>query len=244
MNTAINIEQSIREDMKQAYTTLDWISVNNRIMQEIEDETTRKIMHKEMKNAIQRNKATISNDLDDFANNKAIEGFVKDKNVTIGYVLTFCRKRAALSEKKMGEMIGVSINSIHVIEKADYRAGKYLPTYNMLKKYASYFELDDETFRALIFHTPLSAINYWDEMWQGTKTMNRNTMIKTIRLLKEMTALEVSQKLGMKQPNYTRIENGQKTNLQRILEILSVLDETPDSFLDQLCRYTKMDEYA
>lgn len=241
MTASANTVQSIRESMKKAYTTLDWIAVSNRIMVEIPDEKTRKTLHKEMKNAIQRTKTNINNDSYDFSNDKAIEDFAKDQDVTIGYVLAFCRKRAELSEKKMGELLGVSINSIRVVEKADYRTGTYLPTYKMLEKYAMHFDLDKETRRTIIMHTPLSAINYWDEMWEGTKTMSRSTMIKTIRLLKEMTALEVSQKVGMKQPNYTRIENGQKTNLQRILDILAALNETPDSFLEQICRYTNLD---
>lgn len=228
----------IREEIKKAENTLDWVTVSNKIMNGVADEATRKTLYKEMKAYIKRTKTNIDDSSLDFSNERAIEDFLKNKEITIGYVLAYCRKKAHMGEAIMGKQFGLSITSVRAVEKADYKNGINLPSYEVLTKYASYCEINQKTLREFLMHTPIAAINYWDKMWQNTNTIKVGTMLKNIRLSKNMKATEVSDKLGMQQPNYTRIENGQYASTKKMLEILEVLDETPELFLQKLCQYT------
>lgn len=238
--TTDTVVMSIRQNIKTAVNMLDWITINNRIMEEVADESTRKSLYKEMKNAIQRTKTNLKNTSYPTSNETTLEEFANNEDITIGYVLEYCRKKAQMSETRLGKELNISISCVRAAEKGNYWTGDGMPTYRVLMKYVAFFNIDMSVFRTIMMHTPMAALFYWDEMWEGTNTMSCGAMLKNIRLLKDMTALEVSQALGIQQPNYTRIENGKKTSLKRLVEILEVLDETTDSFLVQISRYTDM----
>jgi len=176
---------SIRNNIKTAVNTLDWITISNRIMEEVADEATRKTLHKEMKNAIQRTKTNMKNTSYPFSNETVIEEFAKNPDITIGYVMEYCRKKAQMSETRLGKELNVSISCVRAAEKGNYRTWDGLPTYRVLTKYASFFNIDITMLRTIIMHTPMAAIFYWDDMWEGTKTMSCGAMIKNIRLLKK-----------------------------------------------------------